>query len=190
VALENFCDRHWPCEYVKPGGGARCVNVRSGHGAKGHQGPNGRVLAVGQYQSNFSAEAFQTEFRQRVYFNLVRLLNKLPVASRNAESEEQAAAYIHRDSVMASFYKHVGGAERFISHSVCFSCLCSPPQHALPCGHIICTPCLEAYGKRRRRMTFELHGCPLHPYYWNNTQSWAVTVKPSPAGIRMLVLDG
>lgn len=29
AALENFCDRHWPCEYVKPGGGARCVNVRS-----------------------------------------------------------------------------------------------------------------------------------------------------------------
>lgn len=30
AALENFCDRHWPCEFVKPGGGARCVNVRSG----------------------------------------------------------------------------------------------------------------------------------------------------------------
>ena len=30
MALERFCDRHWPCEYVKPGGGARCVNVRSG----------------------------------------------------------------------------------------------------------------------------------------------------------------
>ena len=28
AALENFCDRHWPCEFVKPGGG-RCVNVRS-----------------------------------------------------------------------------------------------------------------------------------------------------------------
>lgn len=29
AALENFCDRHWPCEFVKPGGGGRCVNVRS-----------------------------------------------------------------------------------------------------------------------------------------------------------------
>ena len=29
-ALENFCGRHWPCEYVKSGGGDRCVNVRSG----------------------------------------------------------------------------------------------------------------------------------------------------------------
>ena len=30
AALENFCDRHWPCEYVTAGGGTRCVNVRSG----------------------------------------------------------------------------------------------------------------------------------------------------------------
>lgn len=29
AALENFCDRHWPCEFIKTGGGGRCVNVRS-----------------------------------------------------------------------------------------------------------------------------------------------------------------
>lgn len=29
AALENFCDRHWPCEFVKLGAGGRCVNVRS-----------------------------------------------------------------------------------------------------------------------------------------------------------------
>ena len=29
AALENFCDRYWPCEYIKPRGGGRCVNVRS-----------------------------------------------------------------------------------------------------------------------------------------------------------------
>ena len=49
-ALENFCDRHWPCEYVDPKRqGGRCVNVRSGHGAKGHQSKSGKLLAAGEY---------------------------------------------------------------------------------------------------------------------------------------------
>lgn len=29
AALEHFCNMHWPCEFIKTGGGGRCVNVRS-----------------------------------------------------------------------------------------------------------------------------------------------------------------
>ncbi|EHK96973.1 hypothetical protein M7I_7298 [Glarea lozoyensis 74030] len=72
-ALEDFCDRYWPCEYVmkvktKRGKevGGRCVNVRSGHGSKGHQFKNGKVIAVGNYESSFSAESFQEVFRYLV----------------------------------------------------------------------------------------------------------------------------
>lgn len=72
-------------EFVKPGGGARCVNVRSGvsvvpthccdwtltwrtqHGSKGHQIKNGKVLAVGGYVSNFSFKDYRQTFEWNVY---------------------------------------------------------------------------------------------------------------------------
>src|SRR5213083_1251612 len=81
-ALDDFCDRHWPCEYVSAGG--RCVNVRSGHNTKGHQLRNGRVLAVEAYISSFSPESFRATFRDLIYKNLASLLRKLQNATRTS----------------------------------------------------------------------------------------------------------
>ncbi|TKA79397.1 hypothetical protein B0A49_02614 [Cryomyces minteri] len=109
AALENFCDRHWPCEYVKPGGGERCVNVRSGHGSKGHQLRNGKVISVGDYVSRFAFETRIEEFRTNVYFRLEELLEILRDRIQEPGTvEETAAAEIHRDDVMAYFYNHAG----------------------------------------------------------------------------------
>ena len=172
---------------MKRGGGGRCVNVRSGHGAKGHQLENGKVLAVGEYQSRFSVESFQDTFRDKVYNNLVLLLEKLQTADLKNDSEDQAAARIHRDAVLTRFYEHVGGAAKFVSHSACFSCLVAPPEHSLPCGHILCTPCLKAFGIYRGKATVEIQACPLHP---SRSVSWRIQLKPSSAGVRVLTLDG
>lgn len=212
AALGNFCDRHWPCEYIKPGGGARCVNVRSesfslvlaqivssnlislgGHGSKGHQLKNGKVLAVGGYVSYFSFPTHHEKFEKEIYSRLTELLKILHSRLENdEESEVRAAAEIHKTLVLDHFFNHAtkGRASSFISHSTCFSCLFEPPKHALPCGHILCTPCLMAYGKLRGKTVVEMTGCPMETLIRPRHQVWRVILKPAAAGIRILTLDG
>ena len=203
AALENFCDCHWPCEYVKPGGGARCVNVRSGHVTKGHQLKNGKVLAVGGYVSSFSFEGYQETFRFDVYSQLNESLKELHSKVREGgEIEAQAAAAIHKDTVMMHFYKHAdkhaqqanaaseADAGPFISQSTCFSCLVEPPEHALPCGHILCAPCIRAFGRTRARNVVEINECPIESLTKPRNHLWKVFLKPADAGTRILTLDG
>lgn len=215
AALENFCDRHWPCEFVKPGGGGRCVNVRSrfahysengilyfilknssfvgGHGSKGHQLKNGKVLAVGGYVSQFSFERHREEFQQEIYIRLTGLLAELRSRMEHDDRPEaQAAAEIHKDSVMVHFFNHSarGQSNNFISHSACFSCLIEPPEHALPCGHVLCVLCLKAYGNLKGETRVEITGCPMDKLITKQPQSWRILLKPAAAGIRILTLDG
>lgn len=193
AALSEFCDRHWPCEYIKPGGGARCVNVRSGHSSKGHQLKNGKILAVGAYVSQFSFENYHEEFRVEIYSRLDELLKILRERTQDDdEPEAQAAAEIHKENVMVHFFDHSarGTANKFISHSTCFSCLIEPPEHALPCGHVLCTPCIKAYGESRGKLVIEMHGCPMETLIRGRNPVWKILLKPAAAGIRILTLDG
>lgn len=197
-ALEDFCDRYWPCEFVLLMGSRRndisvgkCVNVRSGHGSKGHQNKDGKVIAVGSYQSRFTAESYQETFQYLVFEALEKLLAKLRVRimADSSVPEEKVAAQLHRESVMLHFYKHIDDVRNksLVSHSTCFSCLMSPPQHALPCGHILCTPCLSAYGTQERD-AIEISSCPMH--LDTTFRSWKIFLKPEAAGVRILTLDG
>lgn len=192
-ALDEFCNRHWPCEYVHPNTRGRCVNVKAGHQSKGHQLVNGRVLAVGGYESNFTTENYRDFFRCCVYFSLAKLLEMLQEATKGSlHLELQKAAEIHRDSVLKPFYTHLSGAKAFISHTACFSCLIAPPEHALPCGHVLCTPCIQSYGLARGKYMFEMAFCPLH-HEEDRGQfqpRWPVQIKPPGAGIRIMSLDG
>lgn len=124
---------------------------------------------------------------------LDQLLGTLSVrVEEGDEFEAQAAAQIHKDLVMVPFYDHSakGRPEAFISHSTCFSCLFEPPEHALPCGHILCTPCLREYGHARGKTVVEITGCPLEPLSRTRYGLWRVFIKPAAAGIRILTLDG
>ncbi|KAL8689851.1 MAG: hypothetical protein Q9218_004571 [Villophora microphyllina] len=193
AALENFCDRHWPCEYIKPGGGARCVNVRSGHGSKGHQLKNGKVLAVGNYMSHFSFENYRETFAFDVYSQLRESLSLLHEKMHDSrEMEANVAAEIHASTVMKHFHLHTvrAGADSFVSHSTCFSCLFEPPEHPLPCGHVLCTSCLRAYGRTTEEYVVELDDCPIESISKPRHQTWKVVMKPPDAGIRVLTLDG
>ena len=118
-----------------------------GHGSKGHQLKNGKVLAVGGYVSLFSFPNYQEKFQKEIYARLSELLKILHSRTEDEDgSEVQAAAQIHKDTVLDHFFDHTarGRPSNFISHSTCLSCLFKPPEHALPCGHVLCTPCLMA----------------------------------------------
>ncbi|KAL3429839.1 hypothetical protein BDV09DRAFT_202723 [Aspergillus tetrazonus] len=190
-ALDDFCDRHWPCEYVSAQG--RCVNVRSGHQAKGHQLRSGRVIAIADYESSFSADGFRTTFRSMIFANLDALLRKLGDATFNAANRElEEAAAIHRDLVLMQFFHHLGGPSKFISHTVCYTCLVEPPEHLLPCGHVLCTPCIKAFGVNRVKNVYEMVACPMHRDRTEGQfpEFWPISIKPHGAGTRILSLDG
>lgn len=202
AALENFCESHWPCEHVDPETGSSCVNVKRGHGEKGHQNANGKIFADGIYTTRRTFEALQEEFASDTYFRLHELLSILrdrratPLNGRTARNDEiQVAAEIHRDDVLASFYRHVsknGKIDRYNSHSVCFCCLLRPPEHALPCGHVLCTQCITLYGHRQpgSRTEISIEYCPLEVQTMRASQSWKIHLKPEAAGVRILTLDG
>lgn len=167
--------------------------MRSGHDTKGHQLKNGKVRAVGQYVSHFSFDNYRETFNFDVYSYLTESLKILhEKVHETGEPEAEAAAEIHKNSVMKHFYNHTAkaGAESFISHSTCFSCLFEPPEHALPCGHVLCTSCLRAYGRSKSHCVVEVDGCPLEALSKPRDQVWKVVMKPPDAGIRVLTLDG
>lgn len=190
-ALENFCDRHWPCEFVDSRRlCGRCVNVRSGHGAKGHQSKSGKLLAAGDYVSAFTFKNYRQQFQEDTYRKIVLLRGR--VRQKRDENEDRAAAEVHREIVLPLFFEHAsrGLVRKFVSHSVCFSCLFNPPEHALPCGHIICTTCLKAYGKPLGNNVIGVSECPLERSERRFRTIWRVHLKPANAGIRILTLDG
>lgn len=188
-AIEDFCDRHWPCEAICSGG--QCNNVKSGHSSKGHQLQNGKTFGSGPYQSTFSAEAYGNTWKSKIHHHLQLLLIRLREANHGYESEELVASRIHQKYVLEPFFKHVKSSENYVSHSTCFCCLIAPPEHPLPCSHVICTPCLQAFGIIKGKFVVELDTCPLwheQSRTWN--KPWQIISKPPSAGIRILTLDG
>lgn len=196
-ALENFCEHHWPCEFVNSRK-QRCVNVRVGHQSKGHQSEDGKVFAAGDYVSSFSFELYFKDFRNMVYSCLVNLLNELAPRVQEGHTEEAAAAAIHKEMIMANFFAHVTAASRTLydhqgflhSHTACFCCLFGQAEVQLPCGHILCTPCLTTYGEPIGEAEYKIDGCPIEGSLRLRSSSWRVQLKPKLAGVRIMTLDG
>lgn len=149
---------------------------------------------MGCYVSSFSFETYCGKFQADVYSRFDELLKRLRSrVQEGGELEPQAAAEIHKDDVMIQFYRHIarGRPEAFISHTTCLSCLFEPPEHALSCGHVLCTSCLRAYGHSRGRTAVEIQGCPMEQSNRRlKYRSWRVFLKPDAAGLRILTLDG
>ncbi|KAE8449132.1 hypothetical protein EG329_008516 [Mollisiaceae sp. DMI_Dod_QoI] len=190
-ALDNFCNMYWPCAFRNAYG--QCCNVKSGHNPKGHQNSTGKILAAGDYRSDFHFDDYADEWINNIRLNLEQIQQQVhEMMFRHASlTEPDAAAKIHR-RVMNEFYKNVGDVFQFVSHSTCFSCLRELPEHPLPCGHVLCTPCVKSYGRQAEKTVMKLDSCPLHVVETEFVADfpWKIKIKPLYAGTRILSLDG
>lgn len=187
-ALDDFCGLFWPCEFSTSKRG-RCVNVQEGH-TKGHQNEKGNIIGTGPYVASFTWNSFEEEWlkllREKVQ-SIQDTINAKLLEDRRL-TEDRLTSDVHRQN-MQEFYRRLGGAERFNSHSTCFCCLREMPENPLPCGHVLCTPCAIAYGSRKRGCVIQLDACPLHSAE-HFRSPWYIKYKPELAGVRILSLDG
>jgi hypothetical protein len=180
---------YWPCKFRNKYG--RCQLVKSGHGVKGHQNAEGKIIAVGDYGSTFYADDYLYEWIEDLRYNLDNIQIKLHdmTFQKPQMSEQEAASKLHRYQ-MNDIYASLGRAADFISHSTCFSCLRELPEHPLPYGHVLCTPCVETYGQRYDKTLIEMCSCPLHDHDTKWQPPWQIKTKPRHAGVRILCLNG
>lgn len=108
------------------------------------------------------------------------------------QDEEEAAAMTHLTHTLAPLSKigtfDLDKTKPPMSHTMCFCCLTSCPQHTLYCGHIICQRCLEDYSFLSEDGFYRcLKSCPL---CHKASVLWKTKVRPPTAGLRILSLDG
>lgn len=191
IALEDFANFYAPCSYYSSRYG-RCCNIKSGHSQKGHQNKEGKIFSRGGYQSDLNLQEFGSLWTTQIqtHFGQLRFnLSTLTVQSFQEKSEKQIAARLHKDQ-LSEFYRSVGNVTDFANHSTCFSCLGGFPEHPLPCGHVLCLPCIETYGIKTSGTSIEINECPLHPGQPLRDLTWTISIKPPHAGVRVLCLDG
>ncbi|KAL5397840.1 hypothetical protein PMIN03_006175 [Paraphaeosphaeria minitans] len=190
-ALEDYCAIFCPCTYRNKRG-EQCVNVKERH-PKGHQNKRGHIIGTGPYEAYFTFDNFMEDWANHLRASLTNFQNIL--SSRRLMSpsvdEVQIVSKIHHGN-LNKFYSHLGGAQRFISHTACFCCLREVAEHALPCGHVICTPCIKGYGKPHSDLpgSYTIGSCPLHEIDTIFPEPWDIHFKPPLAGVRVLSLDG
>ncbi|KAF9738488.1 hypothetical protein PMIN01_03771 [Paraphaeosphaeria minitans] len=143
--------------------------------------------------ANITFDNFMEDWANHLRASLTNFQNIL--SSRRLMSpsvdEVQIVSKIHHGN-LNKFYSHLGGAQRFISHTACFCCLREVAEHALPCGHVICTPCIKGYGKPHSDLpgSYTIGSCPLHEIDTIFPEPWDIHFKPPLAGVRVLSLDG
>ncbi|CAG7970680.1 unnamed protein product [Penicillium salamii] len=97
---------------------------------------------------------------------------------------KKTSVAIRRES-LARFYRRWGGLH---STTTCFSCMCRPPEHMLPCRHAICDTCVVMFGTASSRAEYhtDLSKCPICD------KSLQLTVRRLPPTKRPIVvsLDG
>lgn len=181
---------HWLCSFEDKRGN-RCVNTRARHKPKGHQRANGRIIGAGEYQSNFTVETYGTTWSNSVHdavMNMEADHQKRYDRSEKGVTSLEVELRMHRQRI-TKFYYDMGGAGYYTNHATCLCCLKEAPEHALPCGHVLCARCIRAYGRRQTDHSFTVDSCPLH-YRDAFPEPWHIHTKPEHAGARILCLDG
>ena len=160
---------------------------------KGHQNEKGQIIGAGDYMSDFTWESFADDWFSllREYLTKFQLSVQQQIAFTPGYSELNATTILHHGNIN-SFYQRLGGAQKFMSHSSCFCCLRELAEHPLPCGHVLCTPCVKGYGTPQPGTpgTYTIVACPLHETDTLFETPWEVYFKPPLAGVRVLSLDG
>lgn len=193
-AIGEYLELHYPCSYVSADGTRQCTLVKARHQVKGHQDEKG-IIATGDYEAAFDS-SFLSQWKAQLRMAMegihrdfsYELEQASQVEDTQAIPEERIALDLHIE-YLNQFFESVGPATAICSHATCFCCLMDVPEHPLPCGHVLCTACIKAYGKASKSFV-ALQSCPLH----RDATQWAkpatVKFKPAGAGIRVLSLDG
>jgi hypothetical protein len=164
------------------------VNVQKGH-TKGHQNEKGTVIGSGLFQSAFTWESFEGEWIDLLHQKVFKMQNQIHDQLQGRTLNEDTLILDIHKIVIQDFYKRLGGAVNFSSHSTCFCCLREMPEHPLPCGHVLCSECISGYGSRVSGNMVLMEACPLHSLD-RFSRPWHIRFKPEMAGIRILSLDG
>ena len=193
-AMGEYLELHYPCSYVSPDGTRQCMLVKARHQPKGHQDNQG-IIAAGEYQAAFDSSfihRWKAQLRAAIEGLHRDFSYELEQASQipdtNAIPEERIALDLHIE-YLNNFFEAVGPAASIVSHATCFCCLMDVPEHPLPCGHVLCTACVKAYGKIHKSAV-SLPCCPLHREATNWARPAVIKFKPAGAGVRVLALDG
>lgn len=190
-AIDQFIHLYAPCGYKNPRYGS-CCNVRSGHDPKGHQNRDGRIIGAGGYQCPFDPDEYFDSWVEQIKNELQHLQSQFSNLTHTLRerSDQEIAAELHLNC-LNDFYRVLGDSSRHVSYSTCFSCLRELPEHALPCGHVLCLPCGKSYGRAgASKQSIVMSRCPLHQREMLWDPPWNVFVKPPYAGVRILCLDG
>nr|POE62816.1 calcium-independent phospholipase a2-gamma [Quercus suber] len=192
-AMGEYLELHYPCSYVSADGTRQCMLVKARHLPKGHQDEKG-IIAAGDYEAAFDSTFLQQwkgQLRsaiEGIHRDFSYELEQVSNEDVQAIPEERIALDLHIE-YLNQFYESVGPATAICSHATCFCCLMDVPEHPLPCGHVLCTACIKAYGKQGKSFV-TLTCCPLH----RESTKWAkpalIKFKPANAGVRVLSLDG
>ena len=182
--MNEFCEQWLPCEFVT--GEKTCCNVQRSH-LKGHQASNGKIFAKGEYVAELSAETFFGEWMKMID-TCLNTLNKKVNAMGPDGKEAELVSRVHWQEIK-DFLPATDNSP-ILSHATCFCCVRRVPEHVLPCGHVLCKPCVKSFGVENENGVYELECCPLHPDHTRWQVPACFAFKPPGAGVRVLCLDG
>ena len=74
------------------------------------------------------------------------------------------------------------------SDVTCISCLSRDPEYRMPCGHMLCEPCVQIYGNESEPWTYRIGSCLFCMAEWS--EDIVVGVKAPTRGVSILCLDG
>jgi hypothetical protein len=192
-AMGEYLEMHYPCSYVSADGTRQCMLVKARHSVKGHQDEKG-IIAAGEYQAAFDTD-FLPQWKAQLRAAIGGIardfqyeLEQIAQGDEPSIPEERIALDLHIEYIN-QFFEAVGPASSMVSHATCFCCLMDVPEHPLPCGHVLCTACIKAYGKSQKE-TLQVSCCPLHRESTNWAKPASIRFKPVGAGVRVLSLDG
>ena len=189
TAAEHFNNRWLQCSFVSPSG-KKCVNSRVSHG-KGHQKASGTIIAVGPFKDPPDLGDFESEWTRMTRDHFVQIEASAQEARTEAgvrsSTGEKFAYELHRQPLtrfFGTYGEHTPGR-----HS-CYGCLMEVPQHPLPCGHMLCSPCVRMLGRPTDKNTVTVDFRPFDSKAVRKLNPCSIRFKPDFAGIRILSLDG
>jgi hypothetical protein len=189
-AIDVYQKEQAPCEYTYKSTISRqvytCVKKSHTHGDMHRLIRKSKIsenIPQGRYFTTFVKEQFRWD--ESI---LQRLKSTEPEIGISKEDARVKVTRQHLARLRNFFSKT--RLDTTIFHTTCLCCLHDPPEHKLPCSHLICTPCARDFGQVNDDHVLTIDICPLHESHdWNSPQQ-LTRLQPPSAGLRILSLDG